>query len=52
MVNTLAFYDDDGPLIRVLVDRSIIEGLPPVPDIFEGYRVSVEIRGDAYLFEQ
>jgi hypothetical protein len=49
-VNTLAFSDENGPLIRVLVDQSIWGRFGPLPSEFEGYRVSVEIRGAAYLF--
>jgi hypothetical protein len=51
MVNTLAFFDEAGPLIRVLVDRSMWDRLPPVPEVFEGYRVSVEPKGATYLFD-
>jgi hypothetical protein len=51
MVNTLAFYDDAGPLIRVLVDQSIWGLLPPMPDVFEGYRVSIEVKGETRLFD-
>ena len=47
-VNTLAFTDADGPLIRVLVDPGFWPLVGPVPTEFEGYRVSVEVRGESY----
>jgi hypothetical protein len=45
-VNTLAFFDAEGPLIRVLVDPMFWSVTPRVPALFEGYRVRVEKRGN------
>jgi hypothetical protein len=49
-VNTVPFSDADGPLIRVLVDRSVWGRIGPLPAEYEGYRVAVELRGEARLF--
>lgn len=42
-LNTLAYADDRGPFIRVLVDPAAT-GEVPVPATFEGYRIVVETR--------
>lgn len=48
-VNTLAFEDNEGPLIRVFVDAAHWYRLGAVPDVFEGFRVSVELKGQIEL---
>jgi len=50
VVNTLAVNDGNGPLIRVFVDPEYWFKLAPIPETFEGYRVSVEPRGKTWLF--
>lgn len=49
-VNTLCFYDSEGPLIRVLVDPNCWPLEVQVPSEFEGYRVRVEKRGATFTF--
>jgi hypothetical protein len=49
-INTLAFSDANGPLIRVLVDPSFWGRIGYVPPEFEGFRVSVEPKGASQLF--
>jgi hypothetical protein len=46
--NTLACEDDQGPYIRVLVDRDIQTSMR-IPSHFENFRVSVESRSKAFL---
>lgn len=49
-VNTLAFVDDQGPIIRVFVEPALWERVNAVPEVFEGYRVSLEMKGKSELF--
>ena len=49
-VNTLAFVDAAGPLIRVLVDPAAWSIVETVPSVFEGYRVKVERRQPTLTF--
>lgn len=49
-VNTLAFFDTDGPVIRVLVDPRFWSIRSSVPETFDGYRVKVEKRPSAQAF--
>jgi len=46
-INTLAFETAREARIRVLVDPDYWNALGPVPEEFEGYKVSVEPRGVA-----
>jgi hypothetical protein len=43
-VNTLAYFDTVGPVIRVLVDPSYWLQARNLPSTYEGYRVVVEKR--------
>jgi hypothetical protein len=46
-INTLAYKTDRESVIRVLVDPDYWYSLGPMPAVFEGYKVTVERRGDA-----
>jgi hypothetical protein len=50
-VNTLAFEDNAGPLIRVFIEPSHWGRISPLPDRFEGFRVSVELKGKVELYK-
>lgn len=51
-VNTLPWPDSDhgGEMIRVLVDPSYWTLLGNIPDVFDGYRVTVEKREPTVSF--
>ena len=43
-VNTVAYRDAQGPIIRVMIDPLYLRSVTGVPEMFEGYRVVVEKR--------
>jgi hypothetical protein len=47
-VNTMASFDDAGPVIRVLVDPAYWYTVRPIPTQYRGYRVTVEKREPTY----
>ena len=49
-INTLAYFDAEGPLIRVLIDPAYWLQTPELPTIYEGYRVVVERRVPSFAF--
>ena len=49
-INTLAYFDTEGPVIRVLIDPAYWLQTPKLPSIYEGYRVVVEKRVPSVSF--
>ncbi len=50
-VNTIAYFDTTGPVIRVLIDPSYWLHARNLPSTYEGYRVVVEKRLSTVAFD-
>lgn len=49
-VNTFAYFDNEGPFIRVLIDPAYWLKTRNVPNFYEGFRVVVEKRSPSLAF--